>query len=229
MNQKNWKYWAFIFNIFGCIQFIILTIVAMFYYEGGTYLDPFSQGYSFWYNYFSDLGRSIAHSGNPNMISFVLFTITLSLWGVSQIPFYIAFQSFFTKYKKMKIISIFGSFFGVFTGFFFIGIAFTPSDIFGLWHNLFVFFGFGSIFISISLFTIVLFLNESYPKSYATVLAISSVILLIYYLALFLVPINISSTVLLIYVTGQKILIYTLLICEIYQGYGALKQLESRI
>ncbi len=199
----------------------------MFYYEGGTYTDPLTQGYLFWYNYFSDLGRIIAHSGNPNMICYILFTITLCLWGLSQIPFYIAFQGFFKSYKKMKILSILGSFFGVFTGIFFIGIAFTPSDVLGFWHNLFVFLGFGSIFISISLFTIALFQNEDYPKSYAIALAITSVILIIYYLALFLVPNNITSTVLFIYVAGQKIIIYSLLICEIYQAYGALKQLLS--
>lgn len=227
MNRKSWKYWTFILNIIGCIQFIILTIIAMFYYEGGTYTDPLSQGYSFWYNYFSDLGRIIAHSGNPNMISFILFTVTLSVWGISQVPFYIAFQSFFKNNSKMKWLSIFGSLFGVFTGIFFIGIAFTPSDILGFLHNLFVFLGFGSIFISISLLTITLFQNEDYAKSYAIVFAITSIILIIYYLALFLVPSNITSTVLFIYVSGQKIIIYTLLMCEIYQGYGAIKQLLS--
>lgn len=199
----------------------------MFYYEGGTYADPFSQGYKFWYNYFSDLGRYLAHSGNPNMVSYLLFTITLSLWGVTQIPFYFIFQDFFKSNRKMRILSILGSFFGIFTGFFFIGIAFTPSDTLGLLHNLFVFLGFGSVFISISLFTITLFQKEGYPRSYAIVLASTSFILIIYYLALFLVPSNITSTVLLIYVSGQKIIIYTLLLCEIYQGYGALKHLEA--
>jgi len=227
MIKKKWKLWAFLINISGCIQFIIITFVAMFYYEGGTFIDPLSQGYNFWYNYFSDLGRIIAHSGNPNMISFILFTITLSAWGISQIPFYFIFQDFFKANKKMKIVSRFGSLFGVFTGFFFICIAFAPLDTFGFLHNLFVFLGFGSIFISVSLFTITLFQNEEYPKSYAIVLAGTSFVLIIYYLALFFVPNNITSTVLLIYVTGQKVIIYTLLICEIYQGYGALKQLHS--
>ena len=199
----------------------------MFYYEGGTYADPLTQGYQFWYNYFSDLGRVNAHSGNPNIISFTLFTITLSIWGLSQIPFYISFQDFFKSNKKMKILSTLGSLFGVFTGIFFIGISFTPSDIWGFWHNIFVFLGFGSIFISISLFTITLFQNKEYPKSYAIVLASTSFILMIYYFTLFFIPSSITSTILFIYVSGQKIIIYTLLICEIYQGYGALKQLQS--
>jgi hypothetical protein len=227
MIQKKWKRRAFLFNIFGCIQFIIITFIAMFYYEGGTYTDPLSEGYQFWYNYFSDLGRIVAHSGNLNIISFVLFTITLSVWGVTQIPFYFVFQDFFKRNRKMRILSILGSFFGIFTGFFFIGIAFTPSDTIGFLHNFFVFLGFGSVFISISLFTITLFQKEGYPRSYAIVLASTSFILIIYYLALFLVPSNMSSTVLFIYVSGQKIIIYTLLICEIYQGYGVLKQLQS--
>jgi hypothetical protein len=198
----------------------------MVYYEGGTYVDPVSQGYQFFFNYISDLGRLIAHSGNLNMTSFILFTISLSIWGISQIPFYIIFQYFFKMNKKMRILSTLGSLFGIFTGIFFVGIAFTPSDTLGFLHNTFVFLGFGSIFISISMFTITLFQNEEYPNSYAIVLACTSFILIIYYLALFLVPTNVNSTVLLIYVSGQKIIIYTLLLCEIYQGYGALKQLQ---
>ena len=197
----------------------------MFYYEGGTYADPLTQGYQFWYNYFSDLGRINAHSGNPNIISFTLFTITLSIWGLSQIPFYSVFQYFFKSNKKMKILSTLGSLFGVFTGIFFIGIAFTPSDVLGFWHNIFVFLSFGSIFISISLFTITMFQNQEYPKSYAIVSASTSFILILYYFTLFFIPNSITSTILFIYVSGQKIIIYTLLICEIYQGCGALKRL----
>ncbi|MFX1380182.1 MAG: hypothetical protein ACFFA4_13935 [Promethearchaeota archaeon] len=227
MHQRNWKFWAFILNIFGCSQFIILTSIAMFYYGGGTYADPFTQGYIFWYNYFSDLGRISAHSGNPNIISSLLFMITLNLWGIFQIPFYVALPSFFKKTRRIKFISIISSLFGILTGIFFIGIAFTPSDILGFWHDFFVLLGFGSIFISISLFTIVLFQNKDYPKSYAIVCAITSGVLIIYYIALFFIPNNNISAVLFIYVTGQKVIIYTLLICEIYQAFGAIKQLLS--
>ena len=227
MKTKDWKFWAFILNIFGSSQFIVLTIVAMLFYPGGTYVSSSTTGYLFWFNYFSDLGRFIAHSGVPNLISFTLFTITMSLWGISQIPFYIAFLNFFKNSRRIRTLSIFGSLFGVLTGTFFVAIAFTPSDLLGFLHNLFVLFGFSSLFLSLSLYVIVLFLHGKYPRFYSITLIITEIILIIYYLVLFFIPKNNILTELFIYVTGQKLMIYTLLICGIIQGYGALRQLIS--
>jgi hypothetical protein len=108
-----------------------------------------------------------------------------------------------------------------------VAISFTPSDIVGFWHDIFVFLGFGSIFISICLYTIVIFQNKEYSIFYAILYAITSIILAAYYLILFFFPYENSPSVLFIFVTGQKLIIYTLLICEIIQGYGAIRQLES--
>jgi len=227
MNRKNWKFWAFIFNIVGSIQFIILTIVAMLFYTGGTYVNAATTGYLFWYNYFSDLGRFIAHSGDPNLISFIIFTFTMSFWGLSQIPFYIAFLTFFMNSKRTKNLGIIGSLFGILTGTFFVGIAYTPSDILNFLHNLFALLGFSSVYLSISLYAIVLFQHENYPKLYSITLVITEIILVIYYLLIFFIPKNDPSIELFFYVTGQKLNIYTLLICGIIQGYGALRQLLS--
>ena len=227
MIRKNWKFWAFIFNIFGSIQFIILTLVAMLFYTGGTYVNASTTGYLFWYNYFSDLGRFIAHSGIPNLISFTIFTFTMSLWGLSQILFYIAFLNFFKSSNRTRKLSKIGSLFGILTGTFFVAIAFAPSDTLGFLHNLFVLLGFSSLFLSLSLYTIVLFLHENYPRLYGITLAITELILVIYYIVIFFIPKYITLTELFIYVTGQKVIIYTLLICGIIQGYGALRQLLS--
>ena len=224
MILKKGKHWAFILVIFGCFQFMVLTIIAMFFYKGGTYTDPSSTSYLFWYNYFSDLGRSVAHSGVSNKISFVLFTIALSLWGLSQIPFFIAFPKFFFKTRKLKRISITGSIFGMFTGVCYVGIAFTPLDLIGNLHNLLVLFGFSSIFISLILYSIVIYQDINYPKFYAKILVISIIIIGTYFTSLILIQ-NVNFEIkLLISVIGQKIMIYTLLICGIIQGYGALRQ-----
>jgi hypothetical protein len=40
MRLKNWREVAYILAIFACIQTIILTIIAMFFYAGGTVRDP---------------------------------------------------------------------------------------------------------------------------------------------------------------------------------------------
>ena len=223
MIRKNWKYWVFATIIYVSFQFIILTLIAMFYYKGGTYIDPTTSHYIFWYNYFSDLGRSTAHSGMPNKISFILFTIALTFWGLSQISFFITFPYFFKNSKKLKSLSIAGSLFGVLMGLFYVGIAFTPSDLMNRLHNLFAFLGFGSGFVCIILYSTVIYQDSKYPKFYAKVFLISSIILSLYFGTLALIQsIDIASR-LLISVTGQKVMIYTLLTCGIIQGYGALR------
>ena len=211
MILKKGKHWPFIFVIFGSFQFIVLTIIAMCFYKGGTYSDPSSTSYLFWYNYFSDLGRYISHSGMTNAISLILFTITLALWGLSQIPFYIAFPKFFVESKKLKRISKIGYIFGVLTGIYYVGIALTPSDLLGDLHDLFVFLGFRSIFFCMILYSIVIYKNKNYPNFYAKILVFSIIILGIYFIILFSIQ-NINfATKLLISAIGQKIMIYTLI------------------
>ncbi|MHA2184279.1 MAG: hypothetical protein ACXAAI_04690 [Promethearchaeota archaeon] len=223
----NQRKWVFILLIGGCIQFIVITFTAMFFYKGGTYIDPSTSFYVFWNNYFSDLGRTIAHSGISNTISFILFTISLSIWGVSQIPFYITLISLFKKEKGLKSYSILGSLFGFLTGIFYTGIAFTPSDILNLPHDIFVFLGFGSIFLSLILYSIAISRDSSYPNLYAKISVISALILGTYFIILSLVPSSLTPLGLFIYVVGQKIMIYTLLINGIIQGFGALKQWKA--
>ena len=178
-NQKNLIY---ILSIVGCLQFVLLTGIAMFFYKGGTYIDPSPLGYIFWQNYFSDLGRTVAHSGITNTTSFVIFTIALSLWGITQIPFYLTFPNFFKDYPDLRKFTIIGSILGVITGISYIGIAFTPSDIAGNLHDLFVVIGFSTIFFSIIIYSYVLFKNKKYSNFYAFILTISAFILGIYFL-----------------------------------------------
>ncbi|MBA7525462.1 hypothetical protein ES705_17613 [subsurface metagenome] len=227
ISKTNLKKWSCALNIIGCIQFIILTSIAMFFYKGGTYIDSSTSRYIFWYNYFSDLGRTVAHSGISNTFSFILFTTTLSIWGAFQIPFYIIFPSFFRGSKGLKKFYFTGSILGILTGIFYIGIAFTPSDITNLLHNIFVFFGFGSILLSIILYAIVIFKDNNYDNLYATVFTITAIILGIYFIFLSFSPNSQTTIGLYNYVVGQKFMIYTLLIYGIVQGFGAIKQLPA--
>ena len=218
---------SFVLNIIGCIQFIILTSIAMFFYKGGTYIDPSTPHYVFWYNYFSDLGRTVAHSEIPNTVSFALFTVSLSIWGAFQIPFYIIFPKFFKDSKQLKKYYLPGSILGVLTGIFYIGIALTPSDITNLLHDLFVFLGFGSIFLSILLYAILIFKDSNYNNTYSKFFTLTAAILCVYFVILALTPYSQTTVGLYIYVVGQKFMIYTLLMCGIIQSFGALKQLRA--
>ena len=64
---KNWKF-LLNFTAFSLIMYMILMIFAMLVY-------PEPSGYSFWGNFFSDLGYQNTESGLENPISFVLLLI----------------------------------------------------------------------------------------------------------------------------------------------------------
>ena len=77
------------------IQFIILTVIAMLIYPGGTQTDPSSEGYSFWRNFFSELGMTVTESGASNPIGAVLFFAALTGAGMALILFFVAVLQFF--------------------------------------------------------------------------------------------------------------------------------------
>ena len=223
MNLKNWKEWAFIFMIIGCIQFFILTILAMIFYAGGTGTDPNNPGYSFWSNFFSDTGRVKAWSGRNNTISYIIFTISLSIIGISLIIFIIAFQRFFNIKKIEKILSIFGSITGLISGILHVGIAFTPWDLYYDYHVMFVKLAFSSALLTAILYTIVIFLNKEYPKQSMYVFLAFVFILGVYLGILFMGP-NINTTEgLTIQATAQKIVDYSFITCLLFQSYQAWK------
>ncbi|MFW9782572.1 MAG: hypothetical protein ACFFFB_09855 [Candidatus Heimdallarchaeota archaeon] len=212
--------------IIGCVQFLILTAIAMIFYRGGTYINSSSLNYSFWLNFFSDLGRTVAHSGLSNTISFIIFTFTLSSWGILQIPFYIVFIRFFIIGNNKNKLSIAGSICGVINGILYVAIALTPSDILGPPHNIFVVIGFSSIFLSNFFYFIVIVKNRNYNNVYGVFLIISAIIIVIYSVLIIFHDSRIPEG-LLVFVSGQKIMIYSLLLCGIVQGIGALKQIHS--
>ncbi len=46
MNVKNWKEVAFVLSIIGCVGYVVLTTIAMFFYGGGSESNPNSPGFS---------------------------------------------------------------------------------------------------------------------------------------------------------------------------------------
>ena len=55
---------------YSMIIFVGLNILAMLLYPGGNINNPDQIGYSFIYNFFSDLGMTISHSGK-NLDQFI--------------------------------------------------------------------------------------------------------------------------------------------------------------
>jgi len=228
---KNWKIFASLFIIFGPAQYIILTALAMLFYAGGTLVNPFSQGYYFWGNFFSDLGRVIALSGAPNNISFVIFTITALILSFSFIPFAFAITSFFKSDKKMYLIARVGSLFCLSSIIFLIGTILTPWDIFAKTHLIFANLFNVTGVLGIIFFTIAVLYSKDYPNLYAFVYIALLIVGITYTIVLISIPKSITLEGLIIQASMQKISQYSFLICFLIQGYGAwkLQKYKTRI
>ncbi|MHA2288515.1 MAG: hypothetical protein ACXABG_06995 [Promethearchaeota archaeon] len=220
---KNWKLFASLLVIFGPAQYIILTAVAMLYYAGGTMIDPLSQGYYFWGNFFSDLGRVIALSGASNIVSFTIFTITALILGFSFIPFAYVISSYFKSDKRQYLIARIGSLISLVSSVFLIAAILTPWDIFDRTHLLFSnLFNITGI-LGIIFFTVAVLYNKDYPNLYGFVYIGLLTIGVIYSIILISIPKSITLDGLILQASMQKVSQYSFLLCFLIQGYGAWK------
>ncbi len=188
----------------------------MFTYPGGNANDHNTSSYSFFQNYFSDLGLTQTYSGASNNTSFILFTIALTVVGIAVMLFFIVMPTLFDGKKLGMIIAVLGSIVGLFSGASYIGIAFTPANLYLDLHINFVYAAFVSFLLVDILYSIAIFLHKEYPNFYAFVFISFSVILAAYLWLLFWGP---SDTT--IQATGQKIVVYAEIVCMFFQGYGA--------
>lgn len=205
----------------GCILFVVLTALAMLVYPGGTVTDPTTSGYSFFTNFFSDLGRTETRSGQPNLVAAVLFFIALTGAGAALIAFFLAFAGYFTRTRLDRVLAWLGTFAGVLAGVCFIGVAFTPANLAGAWHNQFVFAAFEAFTVATIVYFILLLRAPDYPKRYAAVFGVFALLLVLYLGLLFLGPKTRTPEGLLIQATGQKIIVYASIVSVLIQSLGA--------
>lgn len=200
----------------GCGQFIVLTLIAMLFYAGGNNADTTAPRYLFFQNFFSDLGMTVAHNGEANTISFLLFTVALSLAGLSLVAFFWLMPGFFRPDSLAFNLTRIGSLFGFVAGICFIGVAFTPANLLLEAHVNFVYGAFGSYFVAVLFYLGAMAKFPALPRSYLLVLVAFALILGGYVWLLFGGPRNLT-----IQVTGQKVIAYASIITVFILTWGA--------
>ena len=131
--MKNWRRIGAIIGSIGCIEFVLFSTIAMFFYGGGTSWDKSTEGYTFWHNVLSDLGRTVSYSGVPNTVSSPMFNIALSLFGICIIVIYLSMgKNFLRPYWLILFILIGGIISGIGT----VIIGLTPDDKLSDYHML---------------------------------------------------------------------------------------------
>lgn len=216
-----WHERVFSLVILGSGLYIGLTLIAMLTFPGGMRVDPGAKGYSFFRNFFSELGYLHTRSGAPNTVSALLFFIGLFAAGSGLVLFCLAFPQFFTSIKAARISSLLGSFFGILSGLCFIGVAFTPADIHTGWHITFVLWAFRLFPAAVFCYVFAIFFRPGYPKRYAYLLIGFGMLLVAYILLLEKGPKPSTSSGLIIQVTGQKIIAYASIFSILIQALGA--------
>jgi len=222
-NNSNWRQWFFILGIIGAIQFVILTILAMYFYDGGTLHQRELRGYSFLLNYFSDLGRTIDFRGEPNNLPRNLFKIALSVSGGCLILFFFALPGIFNN-KIAKSLAIITGLFGLVAAISYIAIANIPWNVNYRGHVYYVRIGFLAFLMVTIFYSIAILLEPRYPRRYAVAFLVFAFILGTQIIIMFFGPRAYrSEEALFLQVVAQKVVVYSQILCLLYQSIGALR------
>lgn len=210
--RMEWRRKAFDMVVIACVGFVILTALAMCFYPGGARHNRHAEGYSFFVNYFSDLGRTQALNGAPNSISSPLFSLALGVAGLALALFFVAFATFFWQGFGMRVLCGYGSAFGIIAGLCFLGIACTPSNLYPSLHSTFVQWAFKTFLMAAVIYSGVIFSKRDYPRAAVWIFSLFALGLASYVALLMYGPGASTPNGLFIQATGQKLISYAAVI-----------------
>ena len=160
---RLWR-WGNAVSCFGVIQFLCLCLWATAAYPGGTLVEHNTVGYSFSENFLSDLGRSVAWSGESNATAEGLFTTAMVVLGLSIIPFFLFLP--LHAPDKSQILWI-AAVFGVGSALSLIRIGLTPYDLYFEAHHTALFFWIVCLLAAVVLHAWALFTSEECSTAFA--------------------------------------------------------------
>jgi hypothetical protein len=202
--------------------YIVFNPLAMLLYPGGTLIDQDARGYSFLENFFSDLGMAHTYAGKAKVVSLVLFASALALIGIAFVLFFAMMPSTFTETRLERVSSRLGSVGGVLAGVSCMGIAATPWDLYLGAHMIFSYCLSVSFLLAVVCYLLAILKSADYPTGYAAAFGAYLVILAAYVGLMFLGPDTDTRTGLVILAVGQKVAIYSGMMCWFAQFLGAL-------
>ena len=195
----------------------------MLAYSGGTLFDPYSNGYSFSRNFFSDLGRIEGFSGNINYIPAIFFNMSLIIAGIVFVIFYINTRNIFVEYNHMGLAMV-GSLFGVLAGISLAGVGLSPADLFLPLHIVSAKWLFRCFFGASICYSIIIYRSNIFGNKYALgYLMFACSILAYIFISEFGPSPKESELSLTIQVISQKIIVLILLSAVYIQTVGLQK------
>ncbi|MCB0587791.1 MAG: hypothetical protein KDD06_21040 [Phaeodactylibacter sp.] len=221
MSKKILQRSAILFALFSALLFFVLSSWAMAEYPGGTIHDRASVGYSFWYNYFSDLGRTRSWNGAPNELSSRLFEAGLLTVGISLGAYFLVLPTIFRK-AEARFLAVVASALGLMAAMSYIGIALNPLNVNYRMHTIFVRAGFIAFLVMSLFYTLAILSEPGYPNHYARAFGLFSLLLGLQVVIMLFGPRAWTSPgALLLQASAQKVVVYAEMLCMVYQGVGA--------
>ena len=204
--------------------FVILQIIGMMVYPGGTIHDDSTVGYSFTLNFFSDLGTYAAYNNEPNFLSMALFIISLTLVGTTFMLYYLSLPQLFKEDPLNYKLSILGTIFAIGGSIGLTGTGLTPADLVLDTHIFFANNIFYCFMITALCYTIVIYRSNVFEKKYAWGYGIFFILIALYVGVLEWAPPPRSSQPALVFqVITQKLIVLTFCLAIVYQTFGVSK------
>lgn len=224
--QTSNKYrWIYQWSAAAGILYVLLTIISMLAYPGGRIGHSETVGYSFWLNFFSDLGRARTFAGGPKLLSYMCFSLAAICAGITGVLYFAVFPEFFRRTQQFKLVQL-GSLAGIVSSFCFVGIALSPWDMYLKTHLACVYAAFTSLLAAVLCLIPAILKSRILPEFYAYVYAMFSVVLAAYLAILFFGP-RATDGGLAVQATGQKVVVYSEIICMVIQARGMVGFLKA--
>ena len=227
--MKRWRRDFFLVAAIGCGLFVLLTGAAMLLYPGGSHMNRAQVGYSFTYNFLSDLGLRHTPNGQPNPVAGGLFFVALALAGLTLALFFIRFRRFYRRTLRQRVLSLIGTLLGVGAGISFIGVAFTPADIYREAHVQFVMWAFSLFPLAVLCYTLVMAEGRALQRGYTCVFLAFFGLLAGYYLLITQGPEFGTANGYVIQTLGQKIIVYASITAVCIVALGAWQKEKSEV
>lgn len=202
-----------------CVFFVLGTLAAMAIYPGGSVADPTSRGYSFFDNFFSDLGQTRTLSGASNLVCMALFATALTVVALGLGLFFVELARLYSERAAVRWARV-AAFFGIVTGICFLGVAATPWNLYLAAHNVFVHWTFRLLLAAAVASIAAILLETGFPRRFASVFGAFAVVLLAYVFLLVLGPKPSTPEGARVQVVGQKIIAYASILAVLAQAIG---------
>ena len=199
----------------------LLAVAAMSRYPGGTLLDHSTGSYSFFNNFLSDLGMTVAYSGQRNRVGAILFILSLSVVVTGLGACLIGLVGLYSEAPRPRRFARAAAGVGLLVCGAFIGVALTPEDRMMGVHVSLTLLAFRAFPVASLLLVFASLASSTFPRRMAIAWALLTVMLVAYVAGLSWGPALSTSAGLTFQVAAQKIVVIVAVSTFVYLSIEA--------